>query len=231
MALALATGVLSIVFQGRILTDERIGTLRRWAWVWSGLNLLLAVSVYNRLFIYVGFNGLTRMRIIGFFGTTVVVVGFLLVLIKIRSSRGFWWLMRSQITALAVTLIVLALFPVDYVAHAYNVRTVNRGYLPPAVMVAVKDTNDWGLLPILKLMDCEDEIIREGVLAMLARRESELDFDSKTETQHWTRFQFVRHWLEGNLSSNSESWVHYRFDRETRDEAIERFQAYAMQWY
>ncbi len=60
VALALATVLLSTIFQGQILQDERQGLLRKLAWVWSLQNLLLAAAVYHRLWIYVGFNGMTR---------------------------------------------------------------------------------------------------------------------------------------------------------------------------
>ncbi|TWU56785.1 hypothetical protein Poly51_27020 [Rubripirellula tenax] len=65
-ALALATGMLSLIFRGSILNDPRLDSLRKLAWIWSGANLLLAAAVYNRLLIYVGYNGMTRMRTVGF---------------------------------------------------------------------------------------------------------------------------------------------------------------------
>jgi hypothetical protein len=77
-ALALATAMLSLVFRGAVLTEPRAPRLRMLAWLWSVENLLLAAAVYNRLFIYIGFNGMTRMRMIGLFGISTVVVGFLM---------------------------------------------------------------------------------------------------------------------------------------------------------
>jgi len=73
VALALATATLSMVFRGSVMNDPRLQRLRQLAWIWSGLNLMLALSVYNRLFIYVGFNGLTRMRMVGLFGISLVL--------------------------------------------------------------------------------------------------------------------------------------------------------------
>jgi hypothetical protein len=65
VALALATVVLSAIFRGDVLRDPRLPKLQRMAWLWSFENLLLALAVYDRLFIHIGFKGLTRMRIIG----------------------------------------------------------------------------------------------------------------------------------------------------------------------
>ena len=83
VALAMATLCLSAMFRGRLRYDPRLANLKRWGAIWSALNLLLAIAVYNRLWIYVRFNGLTRLRIVGCLGVATVVVGFILVLRKI----------------------------------------------------------------------------------------------------------------------------------------------------
>jgi len=75
VALALATVTLSLFFRGSMLRDPRLPRLRQLAWIWSALNLVLALSVYNRLLIYIAYNGMTRMRIVGFLGITSVVIG------------------------------------------------------------------------------------------------------------------------------------------------------------
>ena len=62
IALALATLLLSVMFRADVMQDERLPKLKRLAWIWSALNLCLAVAVYHRLMIYVDFNGMTRMR-------------------------------------------------------------------------------------------------------------------------------------------------------------------------
>ncbi|MBL4885053.1 MAG: DUF4173 domain-containing protein, partial [Planctomycetaceae bacterium] len=97
LALAISTLILSIIFRGQILNDPRLTRLKTMAWVWSFENLLLAVAVYNRLHIYVGFNGMTRMRVIGILGITAVVLGFLLVIWKINRHYHFSWLLKRQL--------------------------------------------------------------------------------------------------------------------------------------
>ena len=190
-ALALATGLLSLVFRGQILRDERQNTLRLLAWIWSGLNLLLAIAVYNRLWIYVGYNGMTTLRTVGFFGTTLVVVGFVLVVIKIAANRGFWWLIRAQLAALVLAVIAYGLFPVDWVSHRYNVSRITDGYLHPSVMIAVKPVDDSAMLCLLDLVSTKDPLIREGALAMLAQRQDEIESLGKQEPWHWTKYQYA----------------------------------------
>ena len=86
----------SLVFQGRMLRDPRVPRLRRLAWLWSLENILLAAAAYHRLYIYIGFNGMTWMRMVGIFGMTAVLIGFLLVVWKIIRYRSFLWLVRAS---------------------------------------------------------------------------------------------------------------------------------------
>lgn len=230
-ALALATSLLSIIFHGKMLSDPRVTRLKSLAWVWSTLNFLLAVAVFNRLAIYVGYNGLTVMRLFGFFGITVVVVGFSLVLIKIATQKGFWWLVRTQLTALMFFIIAFTLFPVDYVAHRYNVSRVVQNDLTPAVMIAVKPKDDLGYLPLLDLVNVSDPVIRKGVRAMLADRQIAIKAQVDSAPWHWTRFQGAAEMLYPRLVEMEGLWSLYLDDSDKRDEAISRFQDYAMQWY
>lgn len=227
IALALATGMLSLIFRGSILADPRLHSLRRLAWIWSGANLLLAVAVYNRLSIYVGYNGMTRMRMIGFFGITLVVVGFVLVLYKIGRQKNFWWLIRSQLLAFALAVIAYSVFPVDYVAHRYNAAQVANGHLHPAVMIAVKPIDDEGISPLLNLVDCPNRVIRGGVRAILAERQATLE---SQEGQGWTAYQGSSSRLRRVLRENESKWSGYT-DPKTRQSTINNFREYAMKWY
>jgi hypothetical protein len=230
-ALALATGLLSLIFSGTVLQDARLAGLRKLTWIWSAQNLLLAAAVYNRLMIYVGFNGMTRMRTVGFFGITLVVVGFALVLWKIRQHYGFWWLIRAQLIALVLTVIGYGLFPVDWVAHRYNTARVSAGYLHPSVMIAVKPTDDEGMLPLIELVDVDDKTIREGVQAMLAQRQREIESESTSEPWHWTKYQGSTAALYRRMDANASKWDRFWKSPRARNESIEKFRDYAMQWY
>ncbi len=233
VALALATVMLSWIFSGEMMMDERRQQLKHWAWIWSVANLLLAIAVYNRLMIYVGYNGMTRMRIVGFFGITVVVVGFLLVLYKIRNDRGFWWLIRSQLIALVLTIVAYGLFPVDYFSHFYNVRRVASGYLHPAVMIAVKPIEAEGVLPLIEFAKhpSSDETINAGVLAVLAKHQLAIEKSSRAKPWHWTRFQGSTSAAYHALKENESLWKAYLDDAEQREITIKRFVDYAMKWY
>jgi hypothetical protein len=231
VALALATLALSLIFRGQILRDPRLPSLRRLAWIWSAENILLALTVYNRMYIYLDFNGMTRMRTIGLFGISTVVVGFALVLWKITHHRDFVWLVNRQLWALAIAIYLFALTPVDFLVHRYNVRQILAGDLAPAVQISVHPICSEGLLVLDPLVHCEDPIISDGMRAMLAQHEIEIEQRTKEQSAlGWTAYQAADRRLLGQLRAKHNEWADFS-DEPKRQAALERFHKYAYQWY
>lgn len=232
VALGLATLVLSIVFRGRLLTDPRLPRLRQLAWLWSVENLVLAAAVYNRLAIYVEFNGMTRMRTVGLFGVSTVVVGFVLVVWKILHQRDFVWLVRRQLWALALAVYLFALTPVDTLVHTYNVRRVMAGDLAPSVQISVHPISSEGVLVLYPLVRSNNETIREGIRAILAEQVERAEHRIRRQyARGWTTYQAADHVLVNHLRAVRDDWAEYAGDRAKRHAAIKRFDDYVYQWY
>jgi hypothetical protein len=237
VALALATVTLSLIFRGQMLGDPRLPRLKRWAWGWSALNLLLAVAVYNRLFIYVGFNGMTRMRMVGLFGTTAVVLGFLLAVYKIARHRDFVWLFRADLWALAATVIVYALTPVDLLVMRYNANRILSGDSAPSVQISVHPIDAEGVRELLPLLDCQDEIVRDGIRALCAKRWSaSLDGPAQRpiDVTNWgdfSRLQLSERLLVRELAATRNQWGDLERNSQEAEAAWRKFQQYAYQWY
>lgn len=229
VALGLATVTLSVIFRGPMLDDARLPKLRRLAWVWSVENLLLAVSVYHRLFLYIDFNGQTRMRMVGLFGITAVLAGFGLVVVKIVRQRSFPWLIQRQLWALALTVYAFAVLPIDAIVVGYNVRCILAGDLAPSMQLGAHpiDTNGYLMLP--PLLDCPDETIREGVRALLAERLT--DLSTNRAERDWTAWQLADVRLRRRLESHRAGLSRYLESHEQRGNAIDRFRKYTFQWY
>ncbi|MEZ6122352.1 MAG: DUF4153 domain-containing protein [Planctomycetaceae bacterium] len=188
--MALATLMLSLIFRGRTLADPRLNQLRRLAWIWSALNLLLAVAVYHRLLIYVDFNGMTRMRVIGFLGITSVVAGFGLVLVKLNTSRNFLWLIRRQLWVVLAAAILYSVLPVDVLIHHYNVRQILAGNHAPIVQITEHDVDDEALSTLVPLMSSSDEMIASGMRAFLESRRNRVQERLAAEKAlGWTAWQ------------------------------------------
>ncbi|QDS95063.1 hypothetical protein FF011L_38470 [Roseimaritima multifibrata] len=233
IALGLATVVLSFIFRGDTLLDPRRSLLRKLAWAWSLQNLLLALSVYNRMAIYIDFNGMTRMRTIGLFGITTVLVGFVFVLIKIIQERSFLWLLRRQLWVLSLAVVIYALLPVDWLVHRYNVKQVMAGEIAPAVQISVHPINNEGYLALFPLLNHDDEIVRNGIQAMLAKRYQFLQSqrqDSVHQTK-WTAYQGAEVTLWNRLTAEQAVFQSYLDDQAAQDLAIKMFDQHVAEWY
>jgi hypothetical protein len=231
VALALATLILSLAFRGSILLDPRLRALRRWAWIWSLENVLLAIAVYHRLYIYIGFNGMTRMRVVGIFGISAVLIGFLLVLWKIARNRGFLWLLRRHLWTVAMAVYVYSVIPVDVFVVQYNVRRILAGDAAPSVQISVHPISAEGVLCLPPLTQCDDAIVREGVCAYLAET---LDRTAAREAaravEGWTSYQVADELVTERLRDLRDALAAYR-DAGKRHAALQRFHEYAYQWY
>ena len=231
LALALSTGVLSMMFRGAVLQDPRLRVLKRLAWTWSALNLVLAVAAFHRLYIYIGFNGLTRMRIVGMFGTASVVAGLVLVIWMIARHRSATWLVQRQMWALCVAVFIFSITPVDAIWVQYNVRRIMAGDPAPSVELSVHDIDSEGVVFLLPLLKCENKVIREGIRALLCERWNSVEKTSREPArQHWTAFQFIDRIVADRLGASADKWTKFR-DEARRQDAWKAFQDYAYQWY
>jgi hypothetical protein len=235
VALALATGVLSLVFKGSVLRDPNLPTLRRLAWLWSFENILLAAAVYHRLYIYIGFNGMTFKRMIGIFGMSAVVVGFVLVVWKIVHNRDFIWLFRRHLWTLAIATYLFAIMPVDMIVTRYNVARILSGDPAPSVQISEHPEHPLdseGVVQLLPLLDCKDATIREGIAAMLAQRQAEArTLATERQKKGWTTFQLADRSVLESLDEAGNRWKQYTAAPARRDAAFRRFRDYAYQWY
>ena len=231
VALGLSTLTLSLIFRKSCMKDPRIGKLKKMAWVWSLENLLLALAVYHRLCIYVGFNGMTRMRVIGFLGITAVVGGFVLVVIKIVQQRRFHWLVRRQLWVLAICIYFYAVVPTDRLATSYNVQRILAGDPAPSVQIAVHPLSDESLIQLVPLLDSNNEMIRNGVRAIFAARHELEEVEQAERTQNgWTAHSFAHEKLWQIFNQRSQDYEFEEGDV-ARNEASLKFYEYAYQWY
>lgn len=231
LALAMATVVLSLIFRGKTLADPRLPALKRLAWIWSLENALLAITVYHRLGIYIGYNGMTRMRVVGLLGITCVVVGFAHVLWKIAFQKRFVWLLRRHLWTVAAAVFLFALLPVDALIHRYNVSRILSGDAAPSVQISVQPISSEGMLVLKPLLEADNEIIREGIRAMLAEQLGKSErLAARQKELGWSTFQLADRQLLEQLRELEPQLKSYA-ELAPRAEARQRFQDYAYQWY
>ena len=226
VALALSTLILSMAFRGTIVNDQRVGALKRWAWIWSIENFLLGVAVVHRLFIYIDFNGMTRMRVVGLLGTLAVLIGFALVVYKIVRGRDFLWLLRHQLWTVAIVAVLYTILPVDYCVHRYNAGQIMSGNPAPSTQIPTHETSAEGLIPLVALLESDDQQIRDGMAATFA------DWLLKTPVNNdWRDNQLANQVLRDSLEPHLPQLNLYLINPTTRRWELDKFYQYVYQWY
>ncbi len=130
--------------------------------------------------------------LLGFYGVTTVVAGFLLVLWKIHRRYNFVWLIRRQLWALAIAIYLFSISPVDYLAMNYNCRRILAGDPKPAVQFSVQQISSGGIIAIRNHFDqpnvkLDDPVIQAGIQALLRERYNSVDLASNK--YGWTAWQ------------------------------------------
>ena len=134
--------------------------------------------------------------------------------------------------ALALTVYLFALTPIDHIVTGANVRRILAGDSAPAVQIAVHPIGPEGVPQLLELLECDDEIVREGVRAMLSVRREEAQFDDVSRDEEgWTAYQFAEQRMLRRLDAARGQWANFDTDIAARDLALERFRKYADKWY
>jgi hypothetical protein len=150
--------------------------------------------------------------------------------VKIAHNKNFTWLVRHHLWALAITIYLFALTPVDTIVINYNVRRILRGDPAPSVQISVHPISAEGVPALTRLIDCEDIEIQSGVRAMLSQRLEAAEVDAHDRsTRGWTAFQAAESRMLSKLRE-AETAFGMLQDPE-RAASLERFHEYAYQWY
>ena len=202
VGLLLSTAVIGIIFKRRLNFHRGVGLLRGLSYVWAVLNGVLAIGALRRLQMYVDYNGMTRLRIVGIYGIVLVTVGLILMVVKVRRSRNTAWLVRCDLLALWVTVVLITLTPMDYLSWTHNAGQAMQGNHRPLANLVVQRMSPESLPPLIQLLDYEPpgsapkdalkaKTIRRGIAAILGQR---LDALRKGKAETWTEWQGAHDW-------------------------------------
>ncbi|MCC6489175.1 MAG: DUF4173 domain-containing protein [Candidatus Hydrogenedentes bacterium] len=194
VALAMSTCVLGYAFSGELQYHPRANRLRNASYIWVAQNLLIAVWVMLRLHMYISYNGLTRMRVVGICGTLLVLCGVILVCIMIVRKRSIQWLLRKELAAFVLAIFLFTVLPVDWIVWRVNTPLILRMDPPrPAVQLSVQPISAEGLMILTPLLNHEDPAIARGVAALLGEWYEERGHvytGPEESPERWTKYQF-----------------------------------------
>jgi hypothetical protein len=230
LALFVSTCVIGFIFRGSLNFHASTDRLRKLAYTWSAQNAILGVGTFRRIQMYIDYSGLTHLRLTGIYGTILVCVGLVIMVVKIRDTRNFLWMIRMDVAAFLAAVTLLALTPMDRICSCYNVPRVLGGKREAIRPIFLKDLTPEALPALIPLLDYEHErdpkqtrIVREGTAALLGQHLRELD---AAKDGPWTRWQGAGAWARKHLDP-----LRGRLEKvvpeELRDEARETAYEYA----
>jgi hypothetical protein len=120
---------------------------------------------------------------------------------------------------------------VDALVCSYNVRRILNGDPAPSVQISVHPISAEGILLLRPLVGCDDEMIRDGVRALLVERlEAAHLVAERRRLLGWTSYQIADQLVLDRLRASARRWETFP-TTSARGQALQRFHSYAYQWY
>lgn len=94
--------------------------------IWLGQTLLLCLSCFARLDIYIDAFGLTWLRVIVVTSTCMVVLGLIFILPRLYGKRSHAWMIRSNIFMVLVVLNALGIANIDRLIAIQQIERAER---------------------------------------------------------------------------------------------------------
>ncbi|SDH75943.1 DUF4153 domain-containing protein [Winogradskyella thalassocola] len=119
-SILIAIMILLYVFRGNLNFYEQNTTLKRLAFTWIILNILLVLSIVFKNAQYIYNFGLTYKRIGVVIYLLLATIGLVTTLLKINSAKNNWFLFRVNTQAAFIILVVSSTINWDYHITNYN---------------------------------------------------------------------------------------------------------------
>jgi hypothetical protein len=119
-SIVIAIVILLYVFRGDINFYKENKTLKRLAFTWIILNIILVLSIATKNGQYIYYFGLTYKRIGVLIYLTLAVTGLITTLLKIDKIKNIYYLLRLNTKAAFIVLVIASTVNWDYHITNYN---------------------------------------------------------------------------------------------------------------
>lgn len=206
VSLLLATIVLGVMFRrGMNARTPQTRLVRTLALAWAAQNFVLAAGTFRRIAMYVDDSGLTTLRCFGILGVVVVAIAFALIVLKVARRHTALWLLRRQLDAFLVALVVWTVAPVDAIVWSFNVDRIERGEDKPLLHLFEQGISAEAVPALTRLLDHRDPLVAAGVAERLRIVGTSLALE-QGKARRWTQRELSR---THALRSLSDASVHF----------------------
>jgi len=197
-ALALSTAVIGVMFDRGLNFHPRKKILTVLAYIWAAQNGVLAAGALRRIEMYISHSGLTRLRLVGIYGVLLVVVGLALMVWKVARMKNSTWLVRRDLLAFWMALVVLAVTPRDHICWTHNAARIMDGKFRTFVHLYKQPMSPESYPPLIRLLDHKKAWVRDGIAGLLGRKLVEL---RAQKLEKWTLWQGSQYWAWRRLEA------------------------------
>jgi len=157
-SIVIAIIILLYVFRGDINFYKENTILKRLAFAWIILNVILVLSIAVKNSQYIYYFGLTYKRIGVLVYLTLTVTGLITTLIKIDKIKNIWYLLRLNTKAAFVVLVIASTINWDY--HITNYNFNYAGSMDLNYLIELSDNNTLLLKKEAELRDLDHKSTR-----------------------------------------------------------------------
>jgi len=185
-------GVIIYYFRGNLNFLKNNTRLKQLAYVWIGLNVVMAISAAIRNMRYIDFHGLAykRIGVMLFLGLTFY--GLYTMFLKVRDKKTLSFLLNKNGWAAYFCLILACLFNWDTLITSYNLNKETKGQINiPWLLYTTSDKNLYQLLEnreLLKEKDSYPTITNEFIDENLEKNRKQ--FQHKMSRLSWLSWNY-----------------------------------------
>lgn len=179
-------------------------------------SLIFAATAISKMFLYISFYGLTRLRLTTSIFMTALAALFILIIIYIWAKKIP--LLKCVVVCFAVIGLVTGFFDIDRTIASCNVSAYSSGALTEIDVEYLNGLSDSAVPYIAKLADCEDETVRsEALNALYIRAEKLFDVNGnkiseKNETG-FSKYNYSREKAKASIRKNIKEIVKAKRER------------------
>jgi len=223
-----ATAVLALLVPSRFSTLS--SGIRVLGWLYIGQNLFMGLGSFRRLQLYVDFNGLTILRVIGFVGIFAVLACLLVVVLAKFKEKDGLWVLRTQTAIMSSLIFLLVALPMDNSIAKFNVQRILNGMERPSVQLLAQPWGPSACVALLPLLEGENTLIRRGTAALLLTRLEDFKKDLHTQNQDWRSWTYS---LDSSVQRLEEkrSQMAYEVGRIPLETHLNDLRRFSRDWY